>query len=64
MIVVIGTLAYIAIAAAQTATLEKMFKGSYDKDLSNWPLWVSLVWPLTAPLLFVKYAVAKLLEHV
>lgn len=63
MIVVIGILAYIAIAAAQTAALEKMFKGRYD-EYFHWPLWASLVWPLTAPFLFVKYAVAKLLENV
>lgn len=63
VIVVIGILAYLAIAAAQTAVLEKIFEGEYD-EYFNWPLWVSLVWPLTAPFLFVKYAVAKLLEQV
>lgn len=65
MIVVIGILAYIAIAAAQTAALEKIFEDTYNKEFDfHWPLWASLVWPLTAPFLFVKYAVAKLLEQV
>lgn len=63
MIVVIGILAYIAIAAAQTAVLEKIFADSYNKEYdAPWPLLVSLVWPLTAPFLFVKYAVAKALN--
>lgn len=64
MLYVIGILAYLAIAAAQTAVLEKIFADSYDKvyDLP-WPTLASLVWPLTAPFLFVKFAVAKLLEQ-
>lgn len=64
MIVVIAILAYLAIAAAQTAVLEKIFEDSYNKELDMpWPTFVSLVWPLTAPFLFVKFAVAKLLEQ-
>lgn len=64
MIVAIGILAYLAIAAAQTAVLEKIFEDTYNKEYDfPWPLWASLVWPLTAPFLFVKYAVAKLLEN-
>lgn len=64
MIVVIGILAYLAIAAAQTAVLEKIFEDNYNKGYDfPWPTFASLVWPLTGPFLFVKFAVAKLLEQ-
>lgn len=62
MIYLVGGIAYLSIAAAQSAALEKIFADSAGKYTEQLITLASLVWPLTAPLLTVYFAAGWALE--